>query len=51
MSPTDQFLGSGGDQWIMVHASAEETQTAFAAQSVISSKNDHRIGTNEIVDQ
>jgi hypothetical protein len=35
----------------MMHASAEQTQAALAAQRVVASQSDHRIRTNEMTNQ
>src|SRR5262249_44251872 len=35
VSPTDQGFGTAGDQGIVMHAGAVESQSAFAAESVV----------------
>jgi hypothetical protein len=35
----------------MVHASPEQAQAALPAEGVVAGQNDHRIGTNELIDQ
>ena len=51
MSPTDQGLGAAGDQRIVVHAGAVESQSSFAAEGIVDGPKQSGTGGQDGADQ
>tara|TARA_R110002072_G_scaffold303073_1_gene492832 strand:+ start:4103 stop:4339 length:237 start_codon:yes stop_codon:yes gene_type:complete len=50
MSPLADFFRSGRTQCIVMHPCPEDSQAAFATQSVISSQHDDGVFANKTID-